>query len=247
MRAVILAAGKGTRLGALTQETPKPMIEVAGRPVIEHIMLRIMSAGIKDFVLITRYLSEKIENYLGDGSRYGASIKYVRQPDRHYGTGAALLAAKELAHDAPLIMTFGDVITSAENYSGAAGIFNDNECAGTITLNWVDDPYKGAAVMMDDTGKVTRIIEKPPKGSAPSNWNSAGIFVFKPIVFDYLENLTPSDRGEYELPQAMNRMVEDGLAIYPCYLQGIWRDVGTVEDIAITESILKQENWQFKP
>ncbi len=240
MKAVILAAGKGTRLGDLARHTPKPMIEVAGRPVVEHVMRGILKAGIDDIVLVTKHLSEKIEDYFGDGSRFGMRVRYVRQGER-YGTGAAFLCARELVDDGPVMMTFADVVVSSINYGGALDVYKDLRGAGVITLNEVPDPCTGADVQIDEEGKVARVVEKPEPGTAPTYLNSSGLFVFDPIIFDYLEVLEPSSRGEYELPDAMNRMIEDGLAIYPYYLRGFWKDVGRVQDIAIADELLRSE------
>lgn len=240
MRAVILAAGKGTRMGALTKEIPKPMIPVNGKPVVEHVMRRMMAGGVTDFVLVTKYLAEKVEDYFGDGSRFGMRIEYVEQIDR-YGTGAAFLSARELARGEPVMMTYADVLTSTRTYSQAIRVFREKGGEGVITLNWVEDPCTGGAVVVDDAGKVTKVIEKPPRGEVPSNWNSAGILVFEPVVFDYLDRLVPSPRGEYELPDAVNAMLADGLSVYPSYLEGDWMDVGTVEAIAVAEKMLARE------
>lgn len=242
MKAVILAAGRGTRLGDLTRDIPKPMIRVAGKPVVEHIIGFIKNAGINEFVLVTRYLSEKIEEYFGDGSRFGVNIRYIRQPDGKYGTGAALLAAKDLVQSEPLMMTYGDIIMSCTNYSGILDVYAKHNGTGAITVNWVGDPCTGADVKLDDDGKVIEIIEKPAPGTASRYLNSSGLFIYQPIIFDYLEKLAPSARGEYELSDAMSNMAEDGLAIYSYHLQNAWRDVGRPEDIPAAEEILRAEN-----
>lgn len=237
MKAVILAAGKGTRMGALTRDIPKPMITVLGKPVVEHVMRRMMAAGVTDFVLVTKYLADVIADYFGDGSRLGASVEYVDQIDK-YGTGAALLSAKELVGGEPSMMTFADVITSTATYAQAIRIFRERGGAGVVTVNRVDDPCTGAAVVIGGDGRIDSVIEKPPKGRSPSNWNSSGIFVFSPAIFGYLEGLKPSWRGEYELADAVNAMVADGLSLYPSYLEGDWLDVGTVESIGVAERML---------
>lgn len=224
-------------MGELTKDTPKPMIEVAGKPVLEHIIRRMIAAGVSDFVFVTKYLAEKIEAHFGDGSRLGVRISYAEQTGS-YGTGAALLSAKGLAGDAPLMMTFADVITSTQTYAQAIEVYADRRGAGVITLNWVDDPCTGAAVVVDDAEMIERVVEKPAKGARLSNWNSAGIFIFDPIIFDYLENLSPSWRGEYELADALNAMIGDGMALYPSYLEGDWLDVGSVEALAVAEKML---------
>jgi NDP-sugar pyrophosphorylase family protein len=239
VKAVILAAGKGTRMGSLTRDIPKPMIPVLGKPIVEHVMRRMMAAGVTDFVLVTRYLSEKISDYFGDGSRFGARVEYVDQIDK-YGTGAALLSAKELVGGEPVMLTFADVITSAGTYAQAIREFSEKGGVGVVTVNRVDDPCTGAAVLIGADGRIERIIEKPPRGKSPSNWNASGIFVFSPAIFDYLERLEPSWRDEYELADAQNLMIADGLPLYPSYLEGDWLDVGSVEALKLVESMLGQ-------
>jgi NDP-sugar pyrophosphorylase family protein len=162
-------------LGDLTKDTPKPMLVIAGKPVVEHIMDQIKECGIKDFALVTRYLHEKIEGYFGDGSKFGMNISYIPQPER-YGTGAALYAAKDFLGGDEVMMTFGDVICSPDSYKGTLDVFLNDECDGAMALNWVDDPYKGAAVLVDEEKNiVTQIKEKPKPGEAISNWMNSGI------------------------------------------------------------------------
>lgn len=237
MKAVILAAGKGTRMGDLTKEVPKAMIQVAGKPVLEHIVRRMVAAGISDFVFVTKHLAGVIESYFGDGSQFGARIEYVEQT-KGYGTGAALLAAKGVASDAPLMMTFADVITSTQTYTRALGLYMDLRGAGVMTLNWVDDPCTGAAVVVDDLETIEKVVEKPAVGARVSNWNASGIYVFDPVVFGYLEGLSPSWRGEYELADALNAMIGDGMLIHPSYLEGDWLDVGTLQALKLAERML---------
>ena len=242
MKVVILAAGKGTRLGALTKDTPKPMLSIAGKPVVQHIIEQLMEAGIRDFALVTRYLSEKIEAYFGDGSKFGVSMTYVPQPEK-YGTGTALLAASDFVNADCVLMTFSDIVTSPEAYQGVLELFNNTDCDGAIALNWLDDPSSSAAVLTNDKKDiVTRLIEKPKPGETASNWGNAGIFIFKPVIFKYLEKLQPSIRGEYELPDAINAMIDDGLIIRPYFMSEPWKDVGTPEDLALAETILRGVN-----
>ncbi|HEY3298565.1 MAG TPA: sugar phosphate nucleotidyltransferase, partial [Armatimonadota bacterium] len=119
------------------------------------------------------------------------------------------------------------------------GVFNNTDCDGAIALNYVDDPWKGAAVITDDEGTIVKQLrEKPKAGEDVSHWMNSGIFAFKPSIFKYLENLEKSPRGEYELPDAINAMIADGLTIRPYFIKGPWQDVGTPEDLLIAEKIL---------
>lgn len=240
VKAIILAAGKGTRLKELTKDTPKPMIEVAGKPVCEHVMRRVQRAGIDDFVLVTKYLSHKVRDYFGDGSRFGMHVEYVEQGD-DYGTGAAFLCARELAGGKPTLMTFSDVVMSTCNYDGALSVYMDRRGGGVITVNPIPDPCKGADVELNVEHTVARINEKPPAGTKTEYLNSSGLFVFDPILFDYLEKVEPSPRGEYEMPDAMNAMAADGIQIFAYYLQGYWKDVGTIEDLKIATELIEGE------
>lgn len=239
MKAVVLAAGRGTRLGKLTENCPKPMVVVEGMPIVEYIMKGIIDAGIKDFILITKYLSEKVKEYFGDGSKWGINIEYVDQDDR-YGTGIALLMSKELAKGEDILMCYGDCLMERKAYKEAVDLFNTKDVFAVEALNYVDDPWQGSAIMYDENDIITEMIEKPEKGTIPSHWNSAGLFVFKNEVYKYVEELQPSVRGEYELPEAVNKMIADGKKIFAYRLDGDWCDMGRPEDIPFAAELIKR-------
>ena len=122
MLAVILAAGRGTRMGALTEHTPKPLLCVKGRPIIEHILAGLRGAGVGEAVIITGYRGEQIEAHLGDGSRFGLRLTYRRQ-ERPEGTAKALLLAAEAAAHAPFVLSWGDIVITPPNYATLAAEF----------------------------------------------------------------------------------------------------------------------------
>jgi dTDP-glucose pyrophosphorylase len=99
-----------------------------------------------------------------------------------------------------------------------------------VGVNWVEDPYRGAAVYLDTAGRVMRIEEKPPRGTAATHWNNAGLFVFDPVILGYAARLQSSPRGERELPDAITAMIADGYVVLGLPLEGAWRDVGTQQD-----------------
>lgn len=240
MRAVVLAAGKGTRMKELSADRPKHLIPVDGKPVLERVVEGLAEVGIRDIVIVVGHLREMIMDYFGDGSKYGVNIQYTVQ-DPPTGTGSGVHAAVELAKDGPFLMTFGDIITPSSTYKGMVDSFESTPCDALLLLNWVEDPYRGAAVYIDDSGTITEIVEKPPIGTSTTHWNQAGIFVFSPIIFDYTGNLTPSPRGEYELTHAINNMLSDGRNIRGYNLiDAGWCDVGTPGDIEIAERIVSE-------
>ena len=237
MRAVILAAGRGTRMGTLTASTPKPLLQLRGRPIIEHILLGLHAAGARDAVVVSGYLGEQLERCLGDGTRLNIRLTYRRQtqPD---GTARALLLARDALRDEPFLLSWGDIVVAARTYADLVAAFAACPCDALLTVNAVDDPWRGAAVYVDDTRRVTRLVEKPPRGSSQTRWNNAGLFVFSPRILSYAERLRPSPRGEYELPQALSAMVDSGCLVRALPVLGFWSDLGTPEDLAAAEKAL---------
>ncbi|MGO8672605.1 MAG: NDP-sugar synthase [Capsulimonadaceae bacterium] len=232
MQALIVAAGRGTRLGRLTEDTPKPMLPVAGVPMLERIMAGVSEhAGITDFVLVVGYLGQSIAGHFGDGSSRGWRVEYVWQ-DSQLGLGHAMNLAASRIFAPEFLMTYGDILLDPVNYGAATALFRKEQPAAVLGLNWVDDPWSGAAVTVDAGLRVLRIEEKPPRGTSTTHWNNAGLFVFRPDIFDYTSRLRPSARGEYELPDAITVMVSDGRIVRGLPIDGYWRDVGTPDDYA---------------
>jgi len=217
-------------MGALTAATPKPLLGVAGRPILEHIVAGLAAAGARELVVVTGYLGEQIERHFGDGGRFGVSIAYRRQ-ERTDGTGGALLLARDLLGDGPFLLSWGDILVEPGLYRRMVERFAALPCDVLLSVNPVDDPWRGGAVYVDDAWRVERIVEKPARGTSTTRWNNAGVFVFSPLVLDYTARLEPSPRGEYELPQAIARMVADGRDVRAIAVGDFWSDVGTPEDL----------------
>ncbi|HXQ21876.1 MAG TPA: nucleotidyltransferase family protein [Candidatus Acidoferrales bacterium] len=232
--AVVLAAGRGTRMGALTATIPKPLLHLCGRPIIEHILLGLRSAGVHETIVITGYRGEQIEAYLGDGTRLGMRLSYRRQ-ERAEGTGRALLLVRDVLGAQSFLLSWGDVVVDAAEYGALRADFTRVPCDTLLSVNAIDDPWRGAAVYVDGDGRVTGLVEKPPRGSSTTRWNNAGVFAFTPLILDYAGRLTPSPRGEYELPQAIAAMLADGHVIRAHALRGFWSDLGTPEDLTAAE------------
>jgi NDP-sugar pyrophosphorylase family protein len=239
--ALILAAGRGTRMKGLTEDLPKPMLRVAGRPLLEHIVLALRGAGIGRFVIVTGYRSDRIEQYFGDGSRLGVEIVYRRQDVRD-GTARALLLGRDSIGDRPFVLAWGDILVEPSNYSTLLSTFRERRSDGLLGVNWVEDPCHGAAVYVDPENRIERIVEKPPPGTAQTHWNNAGIAVFRSVVFAYASAVKRSPRGEYEIPDAISAMVAAGLAIFALPLRGFWSDVGTPEDLKRAEELLGRDS-----
>ena len=223
-----MAAGRGTRMGNATAEIPKPMLLIHGRPMLEHVLEHMGSAGLTRFLIVIGYHGEVIEQHFKGTN---PNIQFVRQ-DPVNGTGSGALLAREFAGQNPFLLTYGDILCEPAEYIRANTILlNREETVAAVAVKTVDDPWQGAAVY-EDGGRITRIIEKPPKGQSTTNWNSAGFYAFRPMIFEYLAKLQPSPRGEYELTSALDSMLADGLDLRISPVEGSWRDVGRPEDLA---------------
>src|SRR6185295_19873608 len=143
-KAVILAAGRGTRLGALTHDRPKPMIPICGEPLLEHIVTGLRHAGISRFLFVVGYRAESIHAHFD----HDKNIEYVEQ-NPPIGTGAALALAEQFAGGDPIIMSYGDILTDPEHYRSLIDAYRASPCAAVMGINPVEDPSAGAAVYLD--------------------------------------------------------------------------------------------------
>lgn len=233
-KAVILAAGRGTRMKSLTDDCPKPMLRVDGRPLLAHVIERMEEAGVREVLVITGYRAELVEEYFAENPPAQAQISYrLQQPQN--GTGSAALLGREFADSDPVLMTFGDILVASQIYRDLADGLEGSEAV--LALKEVDDPYQGAAVY-NEGERVTRIIEKPPQGTSTTRWNNAGIFAFRPSIFTELERVPLSARGEYELTDAIHQLLAGAHVLHWREIKGFWRDIGRPEDLPVAEEHL---------
>ena len=233
-KAIILAAGRGTRMKSLTDDCPKPMLRVDGRPLLAHVIERMEEAGVREVLVITGYRAELVEEYFAQHPSARAVISYrLQQPQN--GTGSAAFLGREFAGNDPVLMTFGDILVASQIYRDLADGLEGAEAV--LALKEVDDPYQGAAVYTEGE-QVTRIIEKPPQGTSTTRWNNAGIFAFRPSIFAELERVPLSARGEYELTDAIHQLLAGDSVLHWREIKGFWRDIGRPEDLPVAEEHL---------
>lgn len=221
-------------MGSLTEELPKPMLPLRGKPLLEHILDRLHEAGFTQGLIVTGFRAETIEEYF---ARYPIPFTFVRQPVLN-GTGSAALLAREFCGADPFLLTFGDILTEAADYRAmSAKLEADPEAQAVLAAKWVEDPWQGAAIYEQD-GAVERIIEKPLPGSSTTHWNSAGSYIFRASIFDELSRIPLSPRGEYELTSAITQLLDAGRRVLLHGLQGGWRDVGRPDDLGAAERMV---------
>ena len=221
-RAVILAAGRGTRMRELTNEIPKPMIEVRGKPVLQHIVEGLRDAGVRRFIIIVGYHAEAVRNFFGNGQRHNVDIEYVTQTVQD-GTGRVVNLARSFAGDAPFILSYGDILVSSVNYKRVVDLPDHMEAVITVTRG--EDVSKGGAVFVNEQMELVDLREKPKRGEPTSPWYNAGLYAFRPSLFEFIEKLKPSPRGEYELTDAIRDLAHSGKKVHALELTGEWADV----------------------
>ena len=246
MKAVILAAGKGTRMGELTSELPKPMLPVQGKPILEHILDGLIQAGIAEFFIVTGFRAEVIEDYFGTGEKWKVAISYGRQVTQD-GTGKAPEVATGFVGGDDFVLTYGDILVHPQTYQHMLARFGETAFAGLVTVIRGQDVSKGAINLFDKDFCLRRLIEKPSAAQLDElrkqgelkpgaiAWYNAGVYIFKPLVFDFTANLQKSIRGEYELTDAISAMVDSGHRIAGLEIQGRWVDVRDPQVLAALE------------
>jgi NDP-sugar pyrophosphorylase family protein len=222
MKALILAAGLGTRLGALTLDRPKPMLPVGGRPLLEHTVGLLRTHGVREIAMNVHYFPEVITSYFGDGAADGVRIVYSRE-DVLLGTAGA---ARKLAPflDEPFVVVYGDVLTD-EDLTDLMAWHRSTGAALTLTLYRVEDPTRVGIVEVYGTGRVLRFKEKPSRDAVFSDLANTGILIVEPSVLRSLPADTYLDFGQHILP----RLLTEGAPVYARLADGYVLDIGGPE------------------
>ena len=228
-KAVILAAGRGTRMRELTAELPKPMIEVRGKPVLQHIVEGLRDAGIAELLLVVGYRADAVQDFFGDCSRCNVTIQYKTQTVQD-GTGRVVELARDFVTNRPFILAYGDILVDPVNYKRMVDLPDDVEAILTVTRG--EDVSKGGAVFLNDEMELVELREKPNPGEPTSPWYNAGLYAFRPSIFDFTAKLKQSPRGEYELTDAIRDLAQSGKKVRALELTGQWADVRDPEVLA---------------
>ncbi len=220
LKAVILVGGPGTRLQPLTDDTPKSVVPVLNKPFMEYTFAYLAQFGIEDIILTLSYLPGVIQDYFGDGSRYGVRLKYCFEKEP-MGTAGAVKNT-EAYLDSTFIVLNGDVFTDMD-LNDMLALHRNREAMATISLSWVDDPGAFGVVETDETQRVKQFIEKPPAAEATTNWINAGIYILEPEVLKYV----PAD-SHYMFERGLfPTLLDRGEFVYGYPFRGYWLDMGT--------------------
>jgi mannose-1-phosphate guanylyltransferase / phosphomannomutase len=220
MKAVVMAGGEGSRLRPLTSSMPKPLVPVAGRPIMEHILLHLRRHQLRDVVATVQYMGASIRNYFGDGSEQGVALTYSVE-DSPLGTaGSVMLARQQLGET--FVVISGDSLTDID-LGAAARFHRERKAIATIVLKPVPNPLEYGVVVVDEGGAVQRFIEKPSWGEVISDLANTGIYILDPAVFDFFRPGEVTDWSGDVFP----KLLKEGEHVFGWIADGYWEDVGS--------------------
>ena len=222
MQAVIMAGGEGSRLRPLTSNMPKPMLPVANRPLMEHILLLLRRHGFTDVVATVQFLSSVIRNYFGDGSDLGVSLAYSNE-EVPLGTAGSVLNAQDLL-SGPFLVISGDALTDID-LAEVVRWHRAKGAAATMVLKRMKDPLEFGIVMTAEDGRIERFLEKPTWGQVFTDTINTGMYVLEPEVLDLIPPDQPYDFSSELFPL----MLDKGLPLFGFVTDAYWADVGNSE------------------
>ena len=232
MKAVILVAGEGKRMRPLTTTRPKVMLPIANKPILEHIVDAAVDAGINEFVFITGYFEDSIKDHFKDGAKWGAKIEYVHQTQQS-GTADAIGCARGSVTGRFVVLN-GDVLISSDYLTSLISREED----AVLTVKEVENP-SDFGVIETSGDKVTKIIEKPE--IPPTNLANAGIYLFDDSIFEFIDKTTLSERGELEITDSLQMLIDSGVNVGYEILEHDWIDVGRPWDMLDANELLLGE------
>jgi glucose-1-phosphate thymidylyltransferase len=238
MKGVILHGGAGTRLRPLTFSGPKQLIPIANKPVSQYVLEDLVSSGVKDVAIVLgETYPELVREYYRDGSSFGARITYVYQ-GKPLGIAHAVKLCREFVGDEKFVVYLGDQLLQ-KGIKKYVDRFAREDYDAFILLKEVEDPTRFGVAQFDEKGRLVRLVEKPKV--PPSKYALVGVYFFKPAVFDVIEDLRPSWRGELEITDAIQLMLERGYRVGYEALDGWWFDVGKSDDVlAVNAKVLDE-------
>ena len=217
MKAVVLAAGKGTRLQALTAEIPKPMLPVGGRPVIDRVLSLLAADGVNEVFINLHHQKEAIAAYCGSGERWGVRITYAVE-SQLLGTAGAVRNLCEHLRDAPFFVVYGDNYLDCD-LSALRTLHRERQGVATIGLFEKDDTIGSGVVELDENGRVVRFVEKPRRSEAFGNLVNGGVYVLSPSIIELIPSCAPCDFGYDVFPA----LLASGYPVYGLVLKGaVW-------------------------
>src|SRR4051795_12604365 len=234
LKGLILSGGRGTRLRPITHTSAKQIVPVANQPVLFYGIEAMAQAGIEEVgIIIAPETGDEIRAAAGDGAQFGVRITYIVQ-DEPAGLAHAVKTAEPFLGDSPFVMYLGDNLLQG-GISNLVAAFRSNEPDALILLTPVPDPEHYGVAELED-GQVVRLAEKPPEPK--TDLALVGVYMFTPAVHQATAAISPSARGELEITDAIQHLVDSGLRVEPHVVEGWWKDTGRLEDMLEANRLL---------
>ncbi len=238
LKGLILSGGAGTRLRPITHTSAKQLVPVANKPVLFYGIEALVDAGVKEIgIIIAPETGEEIREAAGDGSQFGAEITYIVQ-DKPAGLAHAVLTAEPFIGSSPFVMYLGDNLLR-DGLRGLVSTFRADEPEALILLTPVDDPQSYGVAELDGNGGIVRLIEKPK--DPPSNLALVGVYLFNTSIFEAARSLEPSWRGELEITEAIQKLIDDRRPVQSEVVRGWWKDTGQLADMLEANRLVLEE------
>jgi glucose-1-phosphate thymidylyltransferase len=238
LKGLILSGGAGTRLRPITHTSAKQLVPVANKPVLFYGIEALVDAGVTEIgIIIAPETGDEIRETAGDGSAFGATITYILQ-DEPAGLAHAVLTAEEFIGDSPFVMYLGDNLLR-DGLLGLVSTFREDEPDALILLTPVEDPESYGVAELSEDGGIVRLVEKPKE--PPSNLALVGVYLFGQAIFDAARALEPSWRGELEITEAIQGLIDDGHRVRSEIVTGWWKDTGQLADMLEANRLVLEE------